>query len=74
MVERSVACIAALFLMFSGWRTDLIGLGLFGLLLAFAYTRYRRAKNRGDAPRFIGGDMVADDTGEAALPGDPPGD
>ncbi len=74
MVERGVACIAALFLMFSGWRTDLIGLGLFGLLLAFAYVRYRRARARGDAPRFIGGDMVADDTGEAALPSDPPGD
>jgi len=74
MVERGVACIAALFLMFSGWRTDLIGLGLFGLLLAFAYVRYRRARARGDAPRFIGGDMVADDTGAAALPSDPPGD
>ncbi|MDH3702067.1 MAG: TRAP transporter fused permease subunit [Alphaproteobacteria bacterium] len=74
MVERGVACIAALFLMFSGWRTDLIGFGLFGLLLAFAYVRYRRARARGDTPRFIGGDMVADDTGAAALPSDPPGD
>ena len=73
IVERIVACVAALFLMFSGWRTDLIGLGLFCLLLAYAYARYRRAQARGEAPRYIGGDMVDDDV-EPAPRGEPPGD
>ncbi|MCG8544521.1 MAG: TRAP transporter fused permease subunit [Alphaproteobacteria bacterium] len=74
VVERVAACVSALFLMFSGWRTDLIGIGIFVLIAAYAFIRYRRAKTRGDAPVHIGGDMVDDDDVKPALQGEPPGD
>ena len=80
LAERGISMVAALFLMFSGWRTDLIGLGLVALLIAIAYWRYKRAQARGENPQHYAGDMAVggdedmEDAAAPALRGDPPGD
>jgi membrane protein implicated in regulation of membrane protease activity len=67
MVERGLSGVSALFLMFSGWRTDLIGLALLAVLLASAFWRYTRRRDRGSAPEFA-------QTGAAGQNAAPPGD
>lgn len=80
LMERGVSMVAALFLMFSGWRTDLVGLGLVALLIAVAYWRYKRAQARGVNLQHYAGDMATgegediEDAAAPALRGNPPGD
>ena len=62
ILERTAAGIAALFLMFSGWRTDLIGLSIFTLVAAIAWWRYHGKTTRGESVLGISPDMVVDDS------------
>jgi TRAP-type uncharacterized transport system fused permease subunit len=71
LVERSATGIAALFLMFSGWRTDLAGFALFATVAGFAYWRAQRAVARGEVPQFVAGDMA--ETVKPIPQQDPPG-
>jgi TRAP-type uncharacterized transport system fused permease subunit len=61
--ERGLSFVSALFLMFSGWRTDAIGIALLALLVASAYWRYTRQRDRaaGDAfaPGRLAGENIA---------------
>ncbi len=65
--ERVLSGISALFLMFAGWRTDLIGLALLALLIASAYWRYSRLRNQPGEPEMAGGGAI----GEAVASGLP---
>jgi TRAP transporter 4TM/12TM fusion protein len=59
IAERILSGLSALFLMFAGWRTDLIGLALLALLLASTYWRYTRQRDRAAAPgQSAGGGAV----------------
>ncbi len=62
ILERTAAGIAALFLMFSGWRTDLIGLSIFTLVATIAWWRYHGKTTRGESVLGISPDMVVDDS------------
>ena len=73
-VERGLSLVAALFLMFSGWKTDAIGLAIVAVLAAVAYWRYRRAKERGEAPQYFAGDMGPEEGSAAEARSGPPGD
>lgn len=53
--ERLLSGVSALFLMFSGWRTDLIGLALLAILVASAYWRFTRLRNRTGTSAFAPG-------------------
>jgi len=55
LAERALSGVSALFLMFSGWKTDLIGLALLALLFASAYWRYTRRRDTPAAPEFAPG-------------------
>jgi TRAP-type uncharacterized transport system fused permease subunit len=63
--ERALSGISALFLMFSGWRTDLIGLALLVLLSASAYWRNTRRRDTGAAALA----SERDDRPAASIPG-----
>lgn len=68
IVERILSGISALLLMYAGWRTDLIGLALLALLVASAFWRQTRMRERAGTPGFVRSDMVSDMPAAAALP------
>jgi membrane protein implicated in regulation of membrane protease activity len=70
IAERILSGLSALFLMFAGWRTDLIGLALLALLLASTYWRYTRQRDRAAAPGQSAGGGAVPSAFPAAHPRD----
>lgn len=62
ILERVASAAAALSLMFSGWRTDLLGLSIFAVVAAIAWWRYRGKMARGESILGSSADMIVDDS------------
>ncbi len=70
-IVRGVALGASLALMFAGWKSDAVGIGLVVLLVIYCYFRRRQMLARGEPVIAQGGEMLDE---EAAAPQKSPGE
>ena len=73
-VERILSGASALFLMFSGWKTDLIGLAILALLIVSVLFRYMRRRGERAGPSVAAEPLSGDNAAPSGMPSAHPRD